>query len=73
MRLHFACLGMLYVGFFSAVLADHPDWSGAGLPDYLLVLTGLATAPLKSLIRPLKGLIRPLKRLIRPFKGLIGA
>ena len=31
LRLHFACLGMLYVGFFSAVLADHPDSSGAGL------------------------------------------
>jgi hypothetical protein len=31
LRLSSACDGMLYVGFFSAVLADHPDWSGAGL------------------------------------------
>ena len=31
LRLSSACDGMLYIGFFSAVLADHPDWSGAGL------------------------------------------
>ena len=31
LRLHSACNGILYVGFFSAVLADHPEWSGVGL------------------------------------------